>query len=127
MVSRFQVATYVADHLERDRKKTLREASAWLAARGKARQAQYLARDVAQILGQRGYIYAEVTTARSLSDSAKHKIKEFIRANTQAREIELVTKVDKSLIGGALIELPEAELDGTVKTKLAKFVEGVSQ
>jgi F0F1-type ATP synthase delta subunit len=127
MVSRFQVAGYIADHLERDRKKAIRSASAWLAARGKTRQAGYLARDVAQILGRRGYVYAEVTTARSLTETAKREIKEFIRAHTRAHEIELVTKVDRSLIGGALIELPEAELDGSVKAKLAKFVEGVSQ
>jgi F0F1-type ATP synthase delta subunit len=126
MVSRFQVATYVADHLKDDRRKTLRSASAWLAARGRGRQAEYLARDVAQILGQRGYVYAEVTTAREISDNAKHEVKEFIKENTRAHEIELVTKVDTDLIGGALIELPDAELDGTVKTKLAKFVEGVS-
>lgn len=127
MISRFQVATYVADHLKDDRNKTLKSASAWLSAHGRDRQAGYLARDVAQILGARGYVYAQVTTARELSDSAKHQIKEFIRDHTKAQELEMVTKIDKGLIGGALVELPDSELDGSVKTKLAKFVEGVSQ
>jgi F0F1-type ATP synthase delta subunit len=127
MISRVQVATYVADNLEADRPAALRAAASWLLDRGAARQARYLARDVAQVLSDRGYVYARVTTARPLAAAAAAAIEEFIKNETGAQRLELVMAIDQSLIGGAIVELPGAELDGTVRAKLAKFVEGVSR
>ena len=51
----------------------------------------------------------------------------FIRRATGAQKIELTDIVDPGVIGGARIEIPGSELDSTVRTKLAKFVEGVSR
>jgi F0F1-type ATP synthase delta subunit len=127
MVSRVQVATYVADHMESERKAALKAAASWLLDRGAARQARYLAQDVAQVLSDRGYVFARVTTARPLAPSAHRELVEFIKNQTGARHLELVTAIDHSLIGGARVELPGAELDGSVRAKLAKFVEGVSR
>jgi F-type H+-transporting ATPase subunit delta len=127
MVSRVQVATYVADHLESDRPAALQAAASWLLDNGAARQARYLAQDVAQVLADRGYVLARVTTARPLAPAAAERIEEFIKKETGARHLELVTAIDPSLIGGARVDLPGSEMDGTVKAKLAKFVEGVSR
>ena len=77
MASRVQVAEYVADKLATDRGEALREAASWLVAHGKARQARYLARDVAQLLADRGYVYARITTARPMSERARHEVEEF--------------------------------------------------
>ncbi|HEY2004059.1 MAG TPA: F0F1 ATP synthase subunit delta [Candidatus Saccharimonadia bacterium] len=127
MVSRVQVAEYVADKLTSGRREALREAAAWLVAHGKARQARYLARDVAQVLADRGYVYAQVTTARPLTNRARDEVEDFIRTHTGARELELVTEVDPDVIGGTRIELPDAELDSTVRTKLRRFIESVGR
>ena len=70
MASRMQVAAYIADHLRDDRRGALRSAAAWLTEKGEPRQARYLARDVAQVLTERGYVWAQVTTARPLSAAA---------------------------------------------------------
>src|SRR5689334_17703423 len=122
MASRMQVAAYVADHLKADRRKALRAAAAWLAERGQARQARYLARDVAQVLAARGYVTATVTTARRLSDAGRAEVERFIKHATGARDLELVTVVDPSLIGGIKIETPGQALDASVQTKLARYV-----
>ena len=127
MASRVQVAEYVADKLATDRGEALREAASWLVAHGKARQARYLVRDVAQVLADRGYVYARITTARPLSEPARKRVEDFIREHTGAKKIELTDTVDPEVIGGARIEIPGSELDSTVRTKLAKFVEGVSR
>jgi F0F1-type ATP synthase delta subunit len=127
MTSRAQIAAYMADNMTHGRTAAVKAAASWLVDHGKARQARYLAHDVASALAERGYVLARVTTARPLSDHAKREVDRFIREQTEAKHLELVTKVDKSIIGGALIEVPGAELDSTVRTKLAKFVEGVSQ
>ncbi len=122
MASRMQVATYVADHLAEDRGGALRSAAAWLADKGQGRQARYLARDVAQVLASRGYVLAQVTTARPLSSEARREVERFIKEATGARELELESAVDAGLIGGIKLETPGQALDASVRTKLARYV-----
>lgn len=124
MASRMQVATYVADQLRTDRNGALRKAAAWLAGKGRARQAPYLARDVAQVLADRGYVHARVTTARPLGAVGLDHVERFIKNATGARELELELAVEPDLIGGVKIETPGQALDASVKTKLARYVEG---
>jgi F0F1-type ATP synthase delta subunit len=122
MISRMQVATYVADHLAKNRAGALRSAAAWLAVRGQGRQARYLARDVAQVLADRGYVLAQVTTAQPLSAEARRDVERFIKDATDGRELELETAVDPGMIGGINIETPGQALDASVRTKLARYV-----
>jgi len=126
MPTRLQIATVVADRLtHHDRKKTVREAAAWLVATGRVRQARYLARDVAGVLANRGYVLVNVTTARALSEQAHSDLVRFIKHHTGATTVELEHTVDASVIGGVRIETPLAMLDATVQTKLNNYVEGV--
>lgn len=125
MVSRMQVAAGVADQMEAGRAQAVKSAAAWLVDHGRIREARYLARDVAAILADRGYLLVNVTTARPLDEGARQKIVAFIKEQTGARELELVATVDKSLIGGVQIETPLAALDASVRTKLARMLEGV--
>lgn len=122
MASRMQVAAYVADHLTDDRPGAVRSVAAWLLAKGQSRQARYLARDVAQVLTTRGYVLAQITTARPLGSEARAKIEQFIKEVTGARELELEAAVDPGLIGGITIETPGQALDASVRTKLARYV-----
>ncbi len=125
MATRTQVADYVATKLSAGRSTAVREAAAWLVATGRARQAPYLARDVAKALSEQGYVYARITTARPLSDETRRQIEAFLRHITGATQLELDTQVDAQLIGGLRLETPTAELDATVRRKLAQLVEGV--
>ena len=123
MASRMQVATYVADHLANDRTGALRSAAAWLADKGEAREARYLARDIAQVLATRGYVSTQITTAKPLTNEARHSIESYIKAATGAAQVELEATVDPSLIGGIKIETPGRALDASVRTKLARYVQ----
>ncbi len=126
MASRMQVAAYVADHLSDNRKGALRSAAAWLAGKGRGREARYLARDIAQVMADRGYVLVQITTARPLGADARGEVERFIKAATGARELELETTVDSGMIGGIKIETPGQALDASVRTKLARYVEGAS-
>jgi len=124
--SRLQIASVVADRLvAHDRKQVVEAAAAWLVSTGRARQARYLARDVAAALANRGYVLVQVTTARALSEGAREDLVRFIKRHTGAKEVELEHTVDASVIGGVRIETPLAMLDATVQSKLARYVEGV--
>lgn len=125
MSSRMQVAQYVADHLAAGRGDALRTAAAWLVESGRARQATYLARDVARALAKTGYLHLEVTTARPLTDASRTRIVEEMKTRTGATTVELEEHVDPSMIGGVRLATPDMAMDGSVKAKLAKYVEGV--
>jgi F-type H+-transporting ATPase subunit delta len=120
------VATVVADKLKTDRRAIIREAASWLVDTGRERQAAYLARDVASILSDRGYVLMRVTSARRLGDEAMREVEKFVREATGAKQLEVETVVDPSLVGGVKVELPGAAIDASVASKLAKLVEGAS-
>ena len=123
MATRNQVAAHVATGLRSDRPAALRLAAAWLIETGRERQAGYLARDIARVLAADGYMYAIVTSARALSDEARSSIETYLREAAGAKTVELEVQIDPGLIGGIRIETPEASLDATVRTKLAKLIE----
>jgi F0F1-type ATP synthase delta subunit len=125
MATRTQVAAALAERLgHQDRHKSIREAAAWLVATGRARQARYLARDVAAHLEANGYALVRVTTARPMEHQTRERLEHFIKRQTGARKLELDTVVDPEVVGGVQIETPLAGLDATIKTKLSRYVEG---
>ena len=125
MASRTQVAAALADRLVDNRRKSIRQAAAWLVSTGRARQARYLARDVAAHLEAKGYLLVRVTTSRQLDHQARERLEHFIKRETGARELEFDTVISPDVIGGVQIETPLAGLDATIKTKLSRYVEGV--
>lgn len=124
MATRTQIAAEVAERLGDHRQRTVREAAAWLVSTGRARQARYLARDVAAVLADKGYLLVRVTSARQLDRAARGRLEGFIKQHTGARELELDTVIDPAVVGGVQIETPMAMLDATVRTKLSRYVEG---
>ncbi len=118
MITRLQVARYVAAQLPQKRRQVLREAAAWLVSTGRTRQAKYLTQDVAKILAQDGYLAAQVTTARPLGSKLETELKDFLSRTTAAERIELTASVEPDLLGGVRLEIPTAELDTTLRSKL---------
>jgi F-type H+-transporting ATPase subunit delta len=123
MISRAQVAEYIAGKLDTDRHEAVREAAAWLVDQKRGNEVRYLANDVARALEAKGYTYARITTAKKLSEAASHEVQTYVSHQTGAQHVEVTEAVDETLIGGVRIETPERELDATVAHKLAKFVE----
>ena len=128
MTSRTQVADYVAEQIHSGKKSSslIIEIAAWLRAHGKTRQVQYLVNDVAASLTKFGYYCVSITTARELNDSAKKNIESAIVSMTGAIKLECSYVVDRALIGGIIISTPDAALDASIQTQLAKIIEGVN-
>jgi len=127
MVTRLEVARYVAEQLPQHRRRTLKEVATWLVATGRTRQADYLVQDVAMILAQDGYLAARVTTARPLTKGLRQEIQTYLQTLTSATEIELTETVDPHVIGGLRLATPTAELNTTIRHKLTTFVHRISQ
>jgi F0F1-type ATP synthase delta subunit len=127
MASRALVASFLADKLKADRRAAIKAAAHWMLETGRARQAGYLARDVAAILADRGYVMVRIVSARPLEGSALRAIEKFVRDATNGIHLEVVTEIDRALVGGFRVELPGAVMDASVSTKLAKLVEGAAK
>lgn len=67
---------------------------------------------------QEGIIEAEVVTARKLSAEEEKELSQSIKGQLAAKEIELVNKVDKSILGGLIIRFKDKLFDGSLKNRL---------
>jgi F0F1-type ATP synthase delta subunit len=118
MITRMQVAQYVADQLPQKRRQALQEAAAWLVTTGRTREAGYLVRDVSMVLARDGYLAAQVTTARPIDGEVELAIKGYLTKLTSSQQIELIASVDSQILGGMQLVTPTAELDTTLRSKL---------
>lgn len=64
---------------------------------------------------------AYVTTAIELEDKEKNDIERRLLATTKYETIECSYEVDKSLIGGMVIQMGDKVVDSSIRTKLGKL------
>lgn len=69
---------------------------------------------------------ATVTSAIELSDQQKAALKDKLKA-TSGKDIELVTKVDPTVVAGIKVELEGKQLDGTVVGRLDSISKKLSE
>lgn len=67
----------------------------------------------------------EITTAFEISSDVSNKLARALKDRLQ-REIILATKVDQSLIGGAIIRAGDNVIDSSVRGKLSKLAESMN-
>ena len=60
---------------------------------------------------------AEIITPRPIDDEIKKEIIDFIKKNS-GKEVELTEKIDESIIGGAIINMGDKQLDTSVSSCL---------
>lgn len=65
----------------------------------------------------KGLIRAKVTTAIHLETGYKNRLREKLRAIT-GREVEILHKIDRSIIGGIIIQLNYRVIDNSVRSQL---------
>ncbi|MEB3178936.1 MAG: ATP synthase F1 subunit delta [Nostocaceae cyanobacterium] len=66
-------------------------------------------------------ILAEVTSAISLSEAQQAAVKEKVIAMTNARQVELETKIDPDLIGGVIIKVGSQVVDASIRGQLRRM------
>lgn len=64
---------------------------------------------------------AKLVTAVPVDDNLLNKVKSMVLAHTGRKNIELTTKVDKSLIGGFILTFDDKLYDSSISHKLAKL------
>jgi F-type H+-transporting ATPase subunit delta len=66
-------------------------------------------------------VLAEVTSAIELNDEQKQTIRGKVIALTSARQVELVTKLDRDLIGGVIIQVGSQVIDASLRGQLRRI------
>ena len=67
-----------------------------------------------------------VTTAIPLDEEMKTELYGFIKKHHQSK-IELIEKVDKNIIGGAVVRMDDKQLDASISTKLKSLKQTFSK
>jgi F0F1-type ATP synthase delta subunit len=128
--SRSHVATYAASNLATtnpaDRDIIVNQMAAWLIDTKQQRQSKYLLDDIAWHLQQNGYVVASVKTARTLDETTRQKVIDYVKSQYDNDvAVELIENIDSSIIGGVIVTTPNGVFDVSVLQKLKKFSKGV--
>ena len=67
-----------------------------------------------------------VTTAIPLDEEMKKELYSFIKKHHQSK-VELIEKVDKNIIGGAVVRMDDNQLDASISTKLKSLKQTFSK
>jgi F-type H+-transporting ATPase subunit delta len=73
----------------------------------------------------KGIQTAEIISAVGLDDNLRKKVYDLVR-NSSNSEVELVEKVDRSLIGGFVLRIGDKQYDASVASDLRKFTQSFS-
>ena len=66
-------------------------------------------------------VLAEVISAVPLTDEQKQTIKEKVKAMTDAREVELDSKINSDIIGGVIIKVGSQVVDSSLRGQLRRL------
>ena len=69
---------------------------------------------------------AEVISAVPLSEEQQQKIKEKVKSMTNAREVELSSKIDSDIIGGVIIKVGSQVIDSSLRGQLRRLTLSLS-
>ncbi|MCI1985391.1 MAG: F0F1 ATP synthase subunit delta [Lactobacillus sp.] len=68
-----------------------------------------------------GQLDATITTAVELNATQQQALSQAIAARFGAKQVQLTTTIDPSVLGGVMVQTRTAVIDGTVRTRLAKL------
>lgn len=72
-------------------------------------------------------VLAEATSAQGLNDEQKNQIVEKVKGIVEARDVELKTRVDPSLIGGVIIKVGSKVIDASLRGQLRRISVSLNQ
>lgn len=123
-VSRAHVAEVIARMTMdgHDRKQLAGAIADYLLEEGLTGELESLMRDVMQYRINKGAVEARVVSAHELTEEVLDDVKKLLgKEYSGTKAVELDTELDPAVVGGVRINLPNEQLDLTVKAKLDTF------
>lgn len=66
-------------------------------------------------------VLAEVTSAVELNEDQKNTVRERVKSMTNARDVDIETKIDPSLLGGVVIKIGSQIVDSSLQGQLRRI------
>lgn len=122
-LSRRSIAGYVAEQLEAGvtAASVQKQVAAYLIESRRVNELDLLVRDIHYSLAERGIVAAKISSAFQLESTTKKAIEQFIKSETKAKTVITTEIVDRTLLGGVKIDIPDKQLDQTVLHTLTKL------
>ena len=99
----------------------LSQIAAYLIETGKTKDYPLVISDIERQFAELGSVLVRVKSARPISKKSTNKIKEFMLNKTGANNIEVLSEIDESVIGGAIISTADYTLDISLQNRLNKL------
>lgn len=123
-VARTELATVIGErtlHVT-DVKELTRELAAYLLSENRVSELESLMRDVLTYRQSHGIIEAVASSAHELGQVVEQEVAELLREQyPDAKQVIVRGRHDPELIGGLKVQLPNEQLDMSVRAKLATF------
>lgn len=120
-LSRRALADHAAAQLLAGNTTVMAQLAAYLIETHRTDEVDLLVRDIESALARSGVVIADIASARELTDALKKAVVAYVSKATGAKDVQVRTHVDASLIGGARVRTPDAEYDATVRRQLMKL------
>lgn len=119
-LSRRAIAEHVAERLIAgdDGKRLMSQIAAYLIENRRTNEVNLMIRDIQYYLAEKGHVSGSVVSAFELSNTTKKSLEEFVKSESGAKNVQLDTIIDPSVLGGVRLSLPGKELDTTISRKL---------
>ena len=121
-ISRRSLANYAAEQIMAgNTNEVMSQIAAYLIEARKTKEYPLVVSDIERQLAEKGSVLVRVKSARPLSAQSISKIKKFMQEKTNAANVELLTEIDESIIGGVIISTADYRLDISLKNRLNKL------
>ena len=123
-LSRRKISQYAAQRIASGHSTvaTLNEVAAYLVDTKRVKEADLIARDIEEKLLAYGTAVVTAVSARPISAELTDMIEQYVKAHyNNVRTVYINKAIDTSLLAGVRIELPDKQLDLSVKAKLEKL------
>ena len=96
--------------------------AAYLLSEGRTADLEPLLRDIMQYRADHGIVEVIAVTAHSLTDDTRKDVERQVRSSfPDAQSIIISEELQNDLVGGIRIELPNQQLDVSVRSQLSRF------
>ena len=122
-LQRQKIAHYIADHTSGiSNKKLAKEVAALLLHEKHTDELDSLMRDVKRINASNGTVEVVAVSAHPLTEAVVRDIQVLVKSEfPRAKHVNVATRIEPDVVGGVRLEMPDEQLDLTIRRKLATF------
>jgi len=120
-LSRRKIADYIVSNIldGGDLGVATKQLAGYLIESRRVNELDHIVRDIEFALSAQGHVVANISSARSLSKATAMAIEDMLKSSNSVKRVYAKYEIDKSLIAGVKIEIPDKRIDKSVSRQLS--------